>query len=97
MTKPLEIDTVQKRFQSSLDRLPPRQLQILRLLASGLTNKAIANQLGISDGTVKSHMSYILPVLGVRRRQEAVAMLTKIQLPENHPFNSIRFDIQNHP
>lgn len=52
--------------------LTQRQLEVLVLLAEGLSNKAIARQLGIVEATVKLHVSAILRELGARNRTEAV-------------------------
>lgn len=60
---------------SSLDRPDPlteRETEILRLMASGYSNKEIANSLGVAEGTVKNHVSNILSKLGVRDRTRAV-------------------------
>ena len=54
--------------------LTPRELEILRLLAGGDSNKTMANRLGISVHTVKFHVSSILDKLGVSSRTEAVAL-----------------------
>ena len=59
----------------SLDRPDPltdRETEILRLMASGYSNKEIANSLGVAEGTVKNHVSNILSKLGVRDRTRAV-------------------------
>jgi DNA-binding NarL/FixJ family response regulator len=53
--------------------LTPREIEILELLAAGLGNKAIANQLGISGHTVKTHVVSLFEKLGVSTRAEAVA------------------------
>jgi DNA-binding CsgD family transcriptional regulator len=52
--------------------LTPREEQILRLVAEGLDNQAIARCLGISICTVKIHLANIFEKLGVNRRREAV-------------------------
>jgi DNA-binding NarL/FixJ family response regulator len=52
----------------------PRETEILRLLAEGLGNKTIARRLGISEHTVKAHVSSILVKLGAGSRAEAVAL-----------------------
>lgn len=49
-----------------------REVQVLELLAEGLPNKSIAEQLGISDQTVKFHVASILGKLGASNRTEAV-------------------------
>lgn len=53
---------------NGLDILTKRQEQIVRLLSQGLTNKQIAQQLGIMEDTVKKHLQKIFDKLGVRRR-----------------------------
>ena len=52
--------------------LTPREIDVLELLAEGLSNKAIAARLGISDQTVKFHVASITGKLGVANRTEAV-------------------------
>ena len=52
--------------------LTPREVEILALLAEGLPNKAIASRLGISDQTVKFHVSAIYGKLGASNRTDAV-------------------------
>ncbi|UNX56230.1 response regulator transcription factor [Georgenia sp. TF02-10] len=52
--------------------LTPRETQILRLLASGFTNREIADALFLAEGTVKNHISTVLAKLGVRDRTRAV-------------------------
>lgn len=57
-----------------LEGLTARERQVLELLADGLTNKAIALRLGISDHTVKFHVGAILSKLGAESRTEAVTL-----------------------
>jgi DNA-binding NarL/FixJ family response regulator len=52
--------------------LTPRETEVLALVAEGLSNKAIADQLGISDQTVKFHVGSISGKLGAANRTEAV-------------------------
>ncbi|MEZ4868971.1 MAG: response regulator transcription factor [Caldilineaceae bacterium] len=60
--------------------LTPRELEVLQLVAQGLSNKLIARQLGISEHTVKFHMNAILGKLGVQSRTEAVVYATRAGL-----------------
>jgi DNA-binding NarL/FixJ family response regulator len=57
-----------------------RERDVLRLLAEGLTNKAIAQQLDISDHTVKFHVTAIMSKLGAQSRTEAVVRATRLGL-----------------
>jgi len=54
--------------------LTPREIEVLRMMAQGLGNKEIASQLGISDHTVKFHISSIFAKLGASSRTEAVTV-----------------------
>jgi len=54
--------------------LTPREMEILCLLAEGQSNKLIARNLGISDGTVKLHVKAILRKLGIHSRVEAAVI-----------------------
>lgn len=54
--------------------LSKRELEVLQLVASGTTNKEIADALFISENTVKGHLSRILEKLNVRNRQQAVLL-----------------------
>jgi DNA-binding NarL/FixJ family response regulator len=54
------------------DRLTPREIEVLRLMAGGYSNREIADALGTSEGTVKNQASSILSKLGVRDRTRAV-------------------------
>ena len=56
-----------------LDALSGQQFKVLDLMSRGRLNKQIAYDLGISEGTVKSHVSSILRKLGVERRTQAIA------------------------
>jgi DNA-binding CsgD family transcriptional regulator len=50
----------------------PRELQILELIASGLSNREIAEKIFVSENTVKTHSSRLFDKLGARRRTQAV-------------------------
>lgn len=59
------------------DALSPRELDVLRLAADGNTNRVIGEALGISEPTVKTHMSTILVKLGAGDRTHAVTLALK--------------------
>ena len=59
------------RTGSALDALSPREQEVLRCLADGLSNKEIGRVLAISEGTVKNHMSQVLGKLKVLDRTQA--------------------------
>jgi two-component system, NarL family, response regulator DevR len=61
-------------------RLTERELQVLRLLAQGLSNRQIGSRLFVSDTTVKFHVSNVMRKLGVARRAEAVYQASKLGL-----------------
>ncbi len=52
--------------------LSPREIEILKIVATGASNREIADKLFISEGTVKNHLSSILNKLGVRDRMQAI-------------------------
>jgi DNA-binding NarL/FixJ family response regulator len=69
-----EISDLIKRLQS----LTPQQTRVLGMLANGLLNKQIAYDLGVSEATIKAHVSAILQKLGVDNRTQAVIRLSRI-------------------
>ena len=56
----------------AVESLTPREIDVLELVAEGLSNKAVAERLGISDQTVKFHLTSISGKLGAINRTDAV-------------------------
>lgn len=63
---------------SKISSLTPQQLRVLMMLAEGLPNKLIAYELGVSEATIKAHVSQILTKLGVDSRTQAVIAINKL-------------------
>jgi DNA-binding CsgD family transcriptional regulator len=64
-------DTDMPKRAHARDALTPRQLEILGLVASGLSTADIAAGLGIAQGTVKAHLTMIYSRLGIKNRVQA--------------------------
>ncbi|MFN7102794.1 MAG: response regulator [Pseudorhizobium sp.] len=64
-----------------LRTLTPQQSRVLNMLGEGLLNKQIAYELGVSEATIKAHVSAILLKLNVDSRTQAVIKLGKINMP----------------
>jgi len=62
-----------------LATLTPQQVRVLMMLSGGLLNKQIAYELGVSEATIKAHVSAILQKLGVDSRTQAVIAAGKIE------------------
>ena len=70
-----DFDTTMARTRAAPPtvQLTARELEVLRLVATGATNRAIADQLGLSEKTIARHLRNILTKLGLRSRAAATA------------------------
>jgi DNA-binding CsgD family transcriptional regulator len=73
--EPSRVATAAER--QMVESLTPRELEVLRLMARGLTNLAIANALVVREGTVKYHVKNILRKLGATSRTDAVSRFVR--------------------
>lgn len=72
------IDRETDDLLARLSTLTPQQVRVLMMLGEGLLNKQIAYKLGVSEATIKAHVSAILQKLGVDSRTQAVIAINKI-------------------
>lgn len=72
-------DAEAAELMARMATLTPQQVRVLMMLSEGLLNKQIAFQLGVSEATVKAHVSAILQKLGVESRTQAVIAAAKIE------------------
>ncbi|AGF73665.1 LuxR C-terminal-related transcriptional regulator [Corynebacterium halotolerans] len=70
---PVVADRLMTRVRTPRTSLTPRELEVLKLVASGSSNREIGHALMLSEATVKSHLVHIYDKLGVRSRTSAVA------------------------
>jgi len=77
-----------RQLSMLLAGLTPQQFRVLRRVADGRLNKQIADDLGITERTIKAHMSAIFEKLGVRNRTQAGVLLRELEIsdPAQHPL-----------
>jgi len=80
MLKQIEKIADKKDIQEKVKKLSSRQLDVLRLIAKGQSNKQIAYELKLTEGTVKLHVTAILKLLNVYNRTGAVTAATHLGL-----------------
>lgn len=85
LTRMAQGKPTESKADSVFADLTPRETEILSLLAEGQSNKVIARNLGISDGTVKLHVKAILRKLKIHSRVEAAVIAVEKGLRYNKP------------
>lgn len=79
-----DMDHESSELIGKLQSLTPQQTRVLSMIGEGLLNKQIAYELGVSEATIKAHVSAVLLKLGVDSRTQAVIFMNKIgaELPD---------------
>ena len=77
---PAPVDFVRDERRVEALGLTPRELEILEMIAAGLSNKEIAERGHVSENTVKTHSSRVFSKLGARRRTQAVQLGKEMRL-----------------
>jgi two-component system, NarL family, response regulator LiaR len=77
---PAPVEFVRDRDRVAALGLTPRELEILELIAQGLSNKEIAERVFVSENTVKTHSSRVFDKLGAKRRTQAVQLGKELRL-----------------
>lgn len=85
LTRMAQGKPTESKADAAFADLTPRETEILSLLAEGQSNKVIARNLGISDGTVKLHVKAILRKLKIHSRVEAAVIAVEKGLRYNKP------------
>lgn len=74
------LDAAEADIAARLASLTPQQFRVLAMLSAGLLNKQIAFELGVSEATVKAHMTAIMQKLGANNRTQAVILAQRLAL-----------------
>lgn len=74
------LDSEEARIAAALSSLTPHQFRVMMMLGEGLLNKQIAFQLGVSEATIKAHVTAILRKMGVNNRTKAVLAVERLRI-----------------
>ena len=69
------------RARSLIDRLTPREFEVMQLVATGMLNKQIGAELGMAEKTVKTHRAHVMQKLGITSVAELMVTLQKAEVP----------------
>ena len=74
------LDSEEAKIAAALSSLTPHQFRVLMMLGEGLLNKQIAFQLGVSEATIKAHVTAILRKMRVNNRTQAVLAVQQLRI-----------------
>lgn len=77
---PAPVDFIRDQDKVQALAITPRELEVLELIAAGLSNKEIAQRVFVSENTVKTHLSRVFDKLGARRRTQAVQLGKELRI-----------------
>jgi DNA-binding NarL/FixJ family response regulator len=83
--------------ERGISHLTPQQLRVLLLLAEGHSNKTIAQDLDVSEATIKAHVTVILRKLGLERRTQAALLAQRLLSSDLHGDAAMRNNTPNIP
>jgi DNA-binding NarL/FixJ family response regulator len=75
-----ELDSEEATIAAAVSSLTPHQFRVLMMLCEGLLNKQIAFQLGVSEATIKAHVTAILRKMHVHNRTQAVLAVERLRI-----------------
>lgn len=76
------MDSAEEHAAAALSTLTPHQFRVLMMLGDGLLNKQIAYELGVSEATIKAHLTAIFRKMNVNNRTQAILAVQQLQLSE---------------
>jgi len=77
------IDNEEKNLAAKIATLTPQQYRVIYFLREGWLNKQIGYELGVTEATIKAHLTAIFRKLGISNRTQAVAMLSRMSLKKH--------------
>jgi FixJ family two-component response regulator len=70
-----------RRCRGVLERLTPREFQVMRLVITGLLNKQVGAELGMAEMTVKTHRGHVMQKLGITSVAQLIGVVKKAEVP----------------
>jgi Response regulator len=70
-----------RRCRGVLERLTPREFQVMRLVITGLLNKQVGAELGMAEKTVKTHRGHVMQKLGITSVAQLIGVVKKAEVP----------------